>query len=90
MQTHSLIDNNKGVCFICGRRGVTHRHHCLHGSRRKQAEKFKLTVYLCQRCHQELHDHGVYDLELEQLAQKKFEEVYGHEKFMEVFGKNYL
>ena len=37
-----------------------------------------------------LHDHGDGDLMLEQLAQKHFEKLYGHDKFMEEFGKNYL
>ena len=37
-----------------------------------------------------LHDQGIGDLHLEQLGQRHFEDKYGHEKFMEVFGKNYL
>ena len=37
-----------------------------------------------------LHDQGVGDLQLEQLGQAYFEEKYGHKKFMEIFGKNYL
>lgn len=89
-KTFSVIDNDNTSCFLCGRRGAMHRHHALHGSRRKKAEEYGLTVYLCPICHQELHDHGKNDLELERLAQEKFEEVYGHEKWMKEFHKNYL
>ena len=86
----TLISSSHDTCFLCGKRGVTHKHHCLHGSRRKKADEFGLTVYLCPQCHQELHDHGNHDLELKKLAQEKFEEVFGHEAFMDAFGKNYL
>ena len=54
------------------------------------ADRYDLTVYLCPDCHRELHDHGTGDLMLQKLAQKHFEDQYGHEKYMEVFGKNYL
>ena len=77
-------------CFFCRRSGALHRHHCLHGIRRKAADKYDLTVYLCPQCHAELHDHGKGDLYLEQLAQRYFEARYGHKRFMEEFGKNYL
>lgn len=54
------------------------------------ADRYDLTVYLCPDCHRELHDHGRGDLMLKQLAQKHFEDQHGHEKYMEIFGKNYL
>lgn len=77
-------------CYLCGRIGVLHKHHCLHGSRRKPADKYDLTVYLCPTCHMNLHDKGIGDRFLQQTAQQFFEYQYGHEKYMEVFGKNYL
>ena len=30
------------------------------------------------------------DVDIKKLCQKRFEEKYDHEKFMEVFGKNWL
>ena len=66
-----MIDD-KYRCHICGRTGMLQKHHCLHGSRRKAADRHDLTVWLCLHCHQELHDHGVCDLQLEQEAQKYF------------------
>ena len=61
----------------------------LHGSRRKAADRYGLTVHLCPACHRLLHDSGIYNVVLEELAQLTFEETYGHDKFMEIFGKNY-
>lgn len=82
--------SDKMECYLCGQTGTLHRHHCLHGSRRKAADKYDLTVYLCPECHTRLHDHGEKDLYLKQLAQAHFEDRFGHERYMEVFGKNYL
>ena len=76
-------------CYICGRTGRLQKHHMLHGSRRKAADKYKLIVPLCPGCHMALHDKGLHDAELKAKAQEIFEAQYGHEKFMEVFGKNY-
>lgn len=78
-----------GRCYICGRMEKMEVHHCLHGIRRKAADKYGLTVHLCRKCHTELHDHGRYDRELEKVAQIVFEDKYGHEEYMRVFGKDY-
>lgn len=77
-------------CFICGSGGALHKHHCLHGIRRKAADKYDLTVWLCPECHQRLHDRGDGDLMLERLAQRHFEKEHGHDEYMRIFGKNYL
>lgn len=42
-----------------------------------------------------MSDHGVHfdkalDLQLKQECQRRFEALYGHDTFMEVFGRNYL
>lgn len=76
-------------CYICGRT-PQNIHHCLHGIHRKNADKYGLTVHLCQRCHSLLHDTGLYDLELEQIAQVAFEVEHGHDEFIKIFGKNWL
>ena len=76
-------------CYICGRYGPTEVHHCLHGIRRAEADKYGLTVHLCRICHARLHDRGDFDRELERTAQREYEKKYGHEKWMEIFGKDY-
>lgn len=76
-------------CFLCGRSGPLHTHHMIHGSRRRLADRYGLTVRLCPDCHRRLHDLGEHDRDLKELAQIWFEEKHGHEEFMRVFGKNY-
>lgn len=51
-------------------------------------------MWLCGP-HHNLSTAGVHfnkklDEELKQYAQREFEKVYGHDKFMEVFNRNYL
>nr|WP_288793790.1 hypothetical protein [uncultured Eubacterium sp.] len=81
--------DEKGVCYICGRWGVTQRHHMMHGPDRKRADQIGLTVYLCPECHMRLHDHGDHDRELKQRAQEVYEEKYSRELWMINFGRNY-
>ena len=91
----SIIQPDEMYCFNCGRL-ATDRHHIFMGKAyRPKSDKYGLTVYLCKECHQGTSGvHGKnghkLDLELKQIAQREFEKRYGHEKFMEVFGKNYL
>ena len=80
----------KGVCYICQRYCHTDLHHCLHGIRRKDADRLGLTVWLCRDCHSALHDKGKYDRELEEIAQAEYEKHHSHSDWMKIFQKNYL
>lgn len=97
----SIIQSKK-ECFICRKnydiettRGL-HEHHIFEGtSRKKQSEKYGLKVYLCYRHHNMDSDFGIHyqkalDLELKQLAQRKFEETHTREEFIQHFIKSYL
>ena len=92
----SIIEGkNAKQCFICSGTQNLERHHIFYGtSNRKNSDKYGLTVHLCQPHHRDskegVHFNKDLDLELKKLAQKRFEEKYGHEKFMAIFGKNYL
>lgn len=77
-------------CYLCGSRRDIEVHHCLHGPRRKAADKYGLVVPLCRHCHTLLHDHGIADQELEEVAQRVFERDHTREEFMREFGKSYL
>lgn len=85
---------DKKECFLCGGTPVE-KHHCMHGRGvRPLAESWGLFVWLCPYHHRD-NKHGVHgnaelDLWFKQLAQNCFEIAYGHEKWMQIFGRNYL
>lgn len=89
----SVIQDSK-KCWFCGRTSYLHDHHIFFGPNRKNSEKYGMKVWLCVRHHTVeqtgVHHNRVMDLRLKRIAQSKFEEIHGHDKYMEVFGKNYL
>ena len=87
----SIMQTEK-ECYVTGSRINLDLHHCLHGvGKRKLADKYGLTVWLRHDIHMLLHDKDKeLDRQLEQDAQRAFEKKYSHDKWMEVFGKNYL
>ena len=90
----SIISDNMDVCFVCGGR-ASEKHHCIHSINRANADKYGLFVGLCPECHRGakgIHgkDGHALDIALKQIAQRNFEEHYGHDMYMEIFGKNYL
>ena len=82
-------------CFVCKTTLDLHEHHVFDGTaNRRLSEMYGLKVYLCAR-HHNMSNEGVHfnkklELALKRFAQKRFEKLYSHEKFMSVFGKNYL
>ena len=93
-QIKSILQNDK-VCYLCGSQTGLERHHIMSGTANKRlAEKYGLWVWLCgQTCHRGV-DGAQYDPDknrmLKRAAQTAFEAEYGHEKWMDVFKKNYL
>ena len=96
----SIMQQDK-ECYLC-RYLYDHENlinlqvrHCIHGTaNRALSELYGLKVYLCINHHtagiNAVHKDRNMDLILIKIAQRKFEEKYGHDKFMEVFKKNYL
>ena len=81
-------------CWFCGKEGYLERHHVLSGTaNRKISEKYGLWVYLCHNCHTGT-DGAQYDpdknRQLKVEAQMAFEELYGHDKWMQTFRRNYI
>lgn len=91
----SIVTDDTERCFICGR-PHPHEHHIFGGPLRQKSERYGLKVPLCYRCHndmsnkQAVHFNAEMSRWLKQIGQKAFEEIYGHEFFMETFGRNYL
>lgn len=90
----SIIQTEKR-CYLCGSTVGLEKHHCMHGSGwRQRADRWGLTVWLCSRCHRDgkygVHGNNEIDLKLKRLAQETFEKKYSREKWIEIFGRNYL
>lgn len=89
----SIMQDEK-VCYLTGATEGLHKHHCMRGSQRKKAEEWGCWVWLRADWHvgTDYCVHADHQLEmcLRRECQRRFEERYGHEKWMQVFGKNYL
>jgi hypothetical protein len=89
----SILQDEK-KCFFTGFTTGLHEHHVFNGPLRKKSERYGLKVWLRYDWHIQtpyaVHNNKENDLVLKRMAQKKFEEIYGHEKFMQEFHKNYL
>ena len=88
--SQSIMQKEK-VCYVSGSQRDLDLHHIFHGIRRKAADKWGCWCWLRHDIHMDLHDrNSELDRMLQQECQKRFEEIYSHEEFMEVFGKSYL
>ncbi len=87
----SIIQTER-ECFLCGRTGVLHRHHCIEGSYRKLSEKYGLTVYLCPIHHMHAHESEAIMKFLRKKAQETAMHKYGWrlEEFIRIFGRSFL
>lgn len=87
-----LQPDGEKVCYVSGSRINLDLHHVMHGSaNRKIADKWGIWCWLRHDIHMDLHDRDKeLDLQLKQEAQEAFEKLYSHEKWMELFRKNYL
>ena len=79
------------------RREDNERHHIFFGyssKDRDNSEKYGLWVYLCPYHHriapESVHKSKATCRLLHRIGQKAFEDLYGHEKFMEIFKENYI
>ena len=89
--TKSIIQQNKDICFLCGKPYPTDTHHIFNGSYRNKSDEDGLIVYLHRTCHRRLHNHSRSMLTFKQRGQRVYEETIGNrEEFIERYGKNYL
>ena len=86
----SIMQSEK-VCFVTGATVNLDKHHIFHGSRRKAADQWGCWVWLRHDVHMDLHQRNTaLDEALKAACQKRFEALYDHETFMQVFGKSYI
>jgi len=79
-------------CIICGRPYAS-LHEVFGGRNRQNSIDWKMQVRLCNEVHHlevTINPKGELATSLKKEYQRKFESEYGHEKFIGVFGRNYL
>lgn len=91
--SRSIMQNDK-KCYITGDISNLHKHHIYMGAFRKKSETYGCWVWLRADWHN-MSNYGVHfnhdlDIKFKKECQRKFEKIYGREKFIEVFKKNYL
>ena len=94
----SILEQDPAVeCFECGCINNLEEHHIFYGSSdREKSEAYGLKVHLCYEHHR--GNKGIHsgrnkelDIRLKRMAQRAFEERYGHEAFTREFAaKNTL
>jgi hypothetical protein len=90
----SIMQDNK-QSYLSGRTDNLHKHHIFEGNpNRKNSEEYGCWIWLTADEHN-MSDQGVHfnkqlDLRLKCECQRKFEAIYGHKKFKDVFGRYYL
>ena len=92
MSKFSILQREK-QSYFSGRTDSLEYHHIFFGPLRPLSDKYGCGVWLTTNEHK--GDKGPHmcretDLQLKKDCQEEFEALYGHEKFMEVFGRNYL
>lgn len=90
----SIMQHRK-ECYITGSTQGLHRHEIFFGKDKRQLSlEWGCWIYLRYDWHTNtnfcVHLNPELDMMLKREAQKRFEELYGREQFMEVFKKNYL
>ena len=94
MKTSIMQNLDEGRCYVCGCTRNLELHHAMHGTaNRVLAERYHLGILLCRDHHTGrigVHSDIVLDNRIKRDAQKAFESIYGHRKWMETFRKNYL
>ena len=90
----SILTDNLDICYFCKKNPRQHMHHIMNAANKKKAEKYGLLVPVCFACHFEIHNNTqekeLNMLAVKQMGQRKFEEFYSRELWMQEFKKNYL
>lgn len=91
----SIIQKDMSRCYVCGTTLDLHTHEVFFGTAdRKKSIEWGCYVKLCAR-HHNMSSEGVHlnnwlNRKLKEETQRAFEKLYGHDKFIEIFHRNYL
>lgn len=91
----SIITDDLSRCYLCGSKNLIEKHEIVYGTaNRRLSIEYGLVVGLCHKCHNEpplgVHHNYLMDLKLKQMAERKFNEYYPNQNFIDIFGQSYL
>ena len=90
----SIMQPGRKECYITGSTTQLCKHHIYAAGRRKAADEWGCWIWLRWDWHTgadySVHKNSDLDLRLKQECQRKFEQLHGHEQFMNVFGKSWI
>lgn len=96
LKKHRAKNNKKptenSICEVCGM-PFAETHEIFFGKHRQLSIEYGLQALLCPKHHlgpTGPHQCRERDIELKKRGQEWFERLYGHDKFMEVFGRDYI
>ena len=88
---NSILQKNRR-CLLCGNTRDLETHHVMFGPYRSISEKEGLKVWLCplhHRGNRGVHTNRMADLTVKKWAELKYVSIYGKERWMDRFGKDY-
>lgn len=89
----SIMGCDDSECYVCGWQGDTVRHEVFYGTaNRKLSKEWGCWISLCVPCHQAIHTNPeckYVDRSLKKTVQSRFIQLYGRDRFKEVFGRFY-
>jgi len=86
----SLFTDNKNKCMFCENIYDLTWHEIYAGKNRQNSMKYDLCLRMCVKCHKAFQENKAFNDYWHKQGQIKFEEIYSHEDFMNIFHENYL
>lgn len=86
----SIITNNLEICYLCNKSKKEDLHEIFGGCNRSKSMEWGMVIPVCRSCHKEWDLNAILREEIQQEAQKIFENTYSHELYMTEFKRNYL
>lgn len=87
---YSILTNDLNTCYSC-HLPATDINEIYEGAKRIASMKWGCCIPLCRKCHQLYHNYPIqFASKYEKECQKKFEELYSYEIFMNNFHYDYL
>ena len=90
----SIIQENKEICYICGKYISNHPdpHHIFNGPNRDKSNEDGMVIYVHRTCHAWLHNHPISNWNMKARCQKIWQEYYkkSEKDFIKRYRKSYL